>query len=214
MLTLLICIPDVRADHFRRNVQLIPFSLATRLCSVPLALLGSPTSPQSNTQTAHLLLTKRSDVMKTQHCSPWDGIKPNKASPGSTHTRRWLRIPHLTTRVQAGVTVLGFGWLCEEEGKSPRVVGTSLGFAGIRLHLHLVEGEGGFGWHDGPEHVAVVGQGVHAGHGDLAHRQEVLRVLWPQTGRANLQSKETGKGVTQHLGEFTVISFTSVFFLF
>lgn len=110
--------------------------------------------------------------------------------------------------------MLGFGWLCEEEGKSPRVVGTSLGFAGIRLHLHLVEGEGGFGWHDGPEHVAVVGQGVHAGHGDLAHRQEVLRVLWPQTGRANLQSKETGKGVTQHLGEFTVVSFTSVFFLF
>lgn len=105
----------------------------------------------------------------------------------------------------------GFGWLCNKEGKSPRVVGTSLGFAGIRLHLHLVEGEGGFGWHDGPEHVAVVGQGVHAGHGDLAHRQEVLRVLWPQTGRANLQSKETGKGVTQRLGEYTVVSFTSVF---
>lgn len=71
---------------------------------------------------------------------------------------------------------------------------TSLGFAGICFHLHLVEGEGGFGWHHWPEHVAVIGQGMHSGNGDLADSQQVLRVLGPQRGCAALQSKETGRG--------------------
>lgn len=55
-----------------------------------------------------------------------------------------------------------------------------------------MEGERGFRWHHRPEHVAVVGQRVHPRNRDLANRQQVLSVLWPQGGGAALQSKDTG----------------------
>lgn len=103
----------------------------------------------------------------------------------ANHVQHELLTPHVTPTCTPCPMVLG-------RRRKGTLFGTSLGFAGVRLHLHLVEGERGFRWHHRPEHVAVVGQRMHPRHGDLADRQQVLSVLRPQGGCAALQSKETG----------------------
>lgn len=64
-----------------------------------------------------------------------------------------------------------------------------------------MQGQRCLGRGDGPEHVAVIGQGMHPGHGDLPHCQQILGVLGPQGGCTALQSEERGRWAHPMVGD-------------